>query len=88
LLLTLLLTPTSRPSARVANDPRDQPRADAQPAIFLTLLAVAGSIALQVRDAIEERDAAIRRAAEAGASITDIALTTGLDESEVSSILG
>jgi hypothetical protein len=51
-------------------------------------LAVAGSIALKVRDAIEERDAAIRRAHAAGASVTDIAVTTGLTDSQVTSILG
>jgi hypothetical protein len=51
-------------------------------------LFVAGSIALQVRDAIGERDAAIRRARDAGASVTDIAVTTGLTEAEVTTIVG
>jgi hypothetical protein len=43
-------------------------------------LFVAGSIALRARDAIEERVAAIRRARDAGASVSEIAVTTGLTE--------
>lgn len=61
----------------------DETTSSASEALF-----VAGSIALQVRDAIVERDGAIRRAHEAGASVTDIAVTTGLSESQINAILG